>query len=360
MGYPEDIENVVSDKGYGAQPYVKINKHIVIVTGPGGNSGKMAFCLAQLYHEHLKGIKSGFAKFETFPIWNLPLNHPINIAYESSTADLGDVNMIDPFYFKAYKKKAVNYNRDIENFDIMKSIMSKIVNEKDPFGYKSPTDMGVNMAGFGIINDNAVKEAAKQEIIRRYFRYKREVIEGIENQKTVERAEELMKKLGVEEIDRAVVDYARNAALDGKKKCKGDRGIFCGASLQLEDGSIVTGKNSPLLHAESAVLINAIKKLASIPKDIDLIAPNVVEDIRKFKKGLLKGKSESLNLEETCIALAISASTNPMAKLGIKMLTKIKNCEMHTTHMPTMGDEDIIRKLEINLTTDSRHAFKIN
>jgi len=356
-GYPNNLDVVVSKRGYGSQPYVEIKKPIVVLTGPGGGSGKMSFCLTQLYHEHKKGLLSGFAKFETFPIWNLPLNHPVNIAYEAATADLGDVSMIDPFHLHAYKKKAVNYNRDIENFGLLKLILERIAGKEAAF-YKSPTDMGVNMAAAGIVNDDAVQEAARQEIIRRHFRYKREVFIGLESPETMERMESIMRKAKVKESDRQVVNPARLAAMDAKRKGKGNKGVFCGAALQLPDGSMVTGKNSPILHAESAVVLNAVKVMANIPDKIHLLPPSVIQSINRLKTRTLGGKSESLNLEETMIALSISASSNPVAEMCIAMLKKIRGCELHTTHMPSEGDEAGLRKLGLNVTTDAKASIK--
>ena len=353
-GYPNKIDLVVSDDGYGRQPYIKTRKPIVVVTGPGPGSGKMSFCLSQVYHGRKLNIKSGFAKFETFPIWNLPINHPVNVAYEASTADLDDVNMIDPFHLQAYNITAVNYNRDIENFSIMKNIIDKIIDKNDPLAlYKSPTDMGVNQAKIGIINDDIVREASKQEIIRRYFRYKRELIEGIGNPQTIERMKILMQKVGVKSEDRKVVEPARKAAIDAERKGKGDRNIFCGAAIELPNGNIIVGKNSQLLHAESAAILNAIKTLANIPDEINLLAPNIIYNISNLKKTILGGKSESLNVEETITALAISSATNPMTELALKMLKKLKNCEMHTTHITSEGDEAPLRKLGINITNDT-------
>jgi uncharacterized protein (UPF0371 family) len=356
-GYPNNLDVVVSGKGYGSQPYVEAEKPIIVVTGPGGGSGKMSFCLTQIYHEHKKGLNSGFAKFETFPIWNLPLNHPVNTAYEAATADLGDFNMIDPFHLKAYKKHAVNYNRDIENFGLLKKILERIAGKGNAF-YKSPTDMGVNMAGSGIVNDKVVREAARQEIIRRNFRYKREVFTGIEPPEIMERMAAIMKKAGVKEGERRVVNPARLAADEAERKGKGNKGIFCGAAVELPDGKIVTGKNSPLMHAESAVILNAVKVIANIPDKIHLLPPTVIESVRMLKTKTLGESSECLNLGETLIALSISASTNPLADTCLGVLKEIRGCEMHTTHMPTEGDEAGLRKLGLNVTTDANASIK--
>ena len=356
-GYPNDIGTVVSDRGYGAQPYVEIRKPLVVVTGPGPGSGKMAFCLTQIYHEHKKGVMSGFAKFETFPIWSLPLNHPVNIAYEAATADMKDVVMVDPFHRKAYGKQAINYNRDIENFGLLLKILERI-GADGGVPYKSPTDMGVNMAAAGIVNDDAVREAARQEIIRRYFRYKREVLMGIEKPDTMEWMKMIMAKAGVKEGDRLVVIPARTAAHDAEKEGKGNRGVFCGAAIQLPDGKIVTGKNSPLLHAESAAILNAVKTMSRIPDRIHLLPPSVIQSINKLKTGILGDKSESLDVEETLISLSIGASNNPVAEACIETLKSLRGCEMHTTHMPSNGDEAGLRKLGLNVTTDALPSIK--
>ncbi len=348
-GYPNDIEKVL--KGYSNQPYVKTSKKLVIVTGVGGNSGKMAFCLSQIFHERKKDKKTGFAKFETFPIWNLELKHPINVAYEAATADLLDVNMVDPFHKEAYGISAINYNRDVENFNILKSLMQSITKEEDPFGYKSPTDMGANMAKEGIVDDDVCREAAKQEIIRRYFRYHREKIEGIETQETIDRMQEIMKEVNVNPGDRKVVGRARKAA---EEKDKGFNNIFCGAAIELKDGSIITGKNSPLLHAESAAILNSIKILSKIPDNIDLISTEVMGEITNMKKDLLNKKTSCLNVDEMLIAIAVSSTTNPSAKSALEKLKELENCEMHITHLPTQGDEAGLIRLNMNITTDAK------
>ena len=350
-GYPTEINKIL--KGYDAQPYVETKKKLIIVTGVGGNSGKMATCLSQIYHERKNKKKTGFAKFETFPIWNLPLKHPVNVAYEAATADLLDVNMIDPFHKKAYHKTSINYNRDIENFDILISLMGKITGEKNPFGYKSPTDMGVNSAKDGIINDSICKEAAKQEIIRRYFRYYREKIEGIETQETLDRMAEIMKEVGVKPEDRNVVKAARDAA-KGAEKEKGFNNIFCGAAIELNNSKIITGKNSHLLHAESSAILNAVKDLSNIPDNIDLISEEVIKVITHMKKELLCKKTSCLNVDETLIALAMSSTTNPTAKTALSKLKELEGCEMHITHLPTQGDEAGLMRLNMNVTTDAK------
>lgn len=354
-GYPKNLDFVISDKGFGAQPRISTEKPLIVVTGAGGGSGKMCFCLSQLYHDYERGINSGFAKFETFPVWNLPPDHPVNVAYESATADLGDQVMIDPYHLEAYGTNATNYNRDIENFEIMKNILEKIVGKENfTSQYRSPTDFGVSNTKAGIIDDAAVREASKQEIVRRYFQYKRGFLKGVETKETVERAKELMEKIGLGVEYRKTVLPARNAALAAEKKGKGHKSIFCGAAIELPDGKIVTGKNSPLLHAESAAILNAIKTLAKIPDEINLLSSNILENIANMKKGVLGTKSESLNVEETMISLAISSATNPTATMGVKMLKKLKGCEMHATHVLSDGDEAGLRKLGLNVTTDAK------
>jgi len=349
-GYPTDIDTIVSEDGYGANEYIESKYPIVIVTGPGPGSGKLATCLSQLYHEYKRGIKAKYAKFETFPIWNLPLKHPVNVAYEAATADLKDVNLIDNFHLEAYNKVAVNYNRDIEAFPLLERIIEKIT--KEPSFYKSPTDMGVNRAGFGIVDDEVVKEAAVQEVIRRYFRYSCEYAMGVTGKETVQRVELLMEALNVKIRDRNVVMPARETALDTQKKGKGNKGIFCGAAIELKDGTIITGGNSHLMHAASSLILNATKHLAKIPKDMDLLPLNTIESLNHFKKNVLKGRTASLNLGEILIALSISATNNPAAQIVVDKLNELKECEVHITHMPSPGDAEGLRKLGVNLTSD--------
>jgi uncharacterized protein (UPF0371 family) len=353
-GYPTEIDTIVSDEGYGANDYIETAKPIVVVTGPGPGSGKLATCLSQLYHEHRRGVSSGYAKFETFPIWNLPLNHPVNIAYEAATADLKDINLIDHFHLEAHDVKAVNYNRDIEAFPLLRRILEKIT--ENPLVYHSPTDMGVNRAGFGIFDDAVVREAAVQEIIRRFFRYQCEYAMGVVDKDTVERLRLFMENLGVNEENRPVVRPARDAAHAAQHCGKGHGGIFCGAAIELADGSIVTGKNSPLLHAASSLILNAAKQLAGIPDRMHLLPPSITESLARLKKDVLKGRDVSLNLDETLIALGISASNNPAAQAAVEKLSDLRNCEVHITHMPTPGDEAGLRKLGVNLTSDPGYS----
>ncbi|HQP10127.1 MAG TPA: DUF1846 domain-containing protein [Candidatus Omnitrophota bacterium] len=357
-GYPTDIDLIVSDEGYGANDYIKTKKPLVIVTGPGPGSGKLATCLSQLYHDHLQNKQSGYSKFETFPIWNLPLKHPVNIAYESATADIRDFNMIDSFHLEAYGETAVNYNRDLEVFPVLRRILEKITGKKSI--YQSPTDMGVNCAGFGIVDDDVVREASKQEAIRRYFRYACEYAMGVTDKETVQRAELIMEELGVRPEDRKVVGPARQAAVDAEQKGKGNKGMFCGAAIELSDGRIITGKNSPLMHAVSSLILNVIKDLSRIPDNIHLLSPITIESVSRFKKDILDQKTPSLNLEEVLISLAISATTNSAAQLALEKLNELRGCELHLTHIPTPGDEAGLRHLGVNLTSDanfSTHGF---
>jgi uncharacterized protein (UPF0371 family) len=353
-GYPTEIDTIVSDDGYGANEYIETQNPIVVVTGPGPGSGKLATCLSQLYHDHRRGSRSGYAKFETFPIWNLPLNHPVNVAYEAATADLKDINLIDHYHLEAHNVKAVNYNRDIEAFPLVRRILEKIT--ENPLVYHSPTDMGVNRAGFGISDDAAVRAAATQEIIRRYFRSRCEFAMGLVDRDTVERLRLLMENLQVNEESRRVVGPARQAAQDAQARGKGHAGIFCGAAIELRDGTVITGNNSPLLHASSSLVLNAAKRLAGIPDAMHLMPPSITESLGRLKKDILRGKEVSLDLDETLIALGISASANPAAQVAVEKLPELRGCEVHMTHMPTPGDEAGMRKLGINLTSDPGYS----
>jgi len=355
-GYPTDVDLIVSDEGYGANEHIETRRPLVIVTGPGPGSGKLATCLSQLYHDHKRGRRSGYAKFETFPIWNLPLKHPVNVAYEAATADIGDFNLVDPFHLEAYGQSSVNYNRDVEVFPVLKRILEKITQE--PSLYKSPTDMGVNCAGFAVTDDGLIREAAKQELIRRYFRYRCEYALGFVDRETVQRAELLMKELGLEAEHRLVVNPARQAAEEAREKGKGNNGVFCGAAMELPGGCIVTGKNSPLMHAASSLVLNAIKKLAEVPDRIHLLSPAIIDSIRNLKQNILGAKAVSLDVEEVLICLSINASTNPTAQLALEKLTDIRGCEVHLTHIPTPGDEMGLRRLGVNLTSDPTFSSK--
>ena len=348
-GYPTDVDMIVSDEGYGANDYIETTHPLVVVTGPGPGSGKLATCLSQMYHEHKQGTNSGYAKFETFPIWSLPLKHPVNVAYEAATADIGDFNQIDPYHLDRYEQPAVNYNRDVEVFPVLKRIFEKIMGHSV---YNSPTDMGVNMAGFGIVDDELVSEAAKQEIIRRFFRYRCEYALGYVDKATVQRAELIMKELGLKPEGRKIVEPARGCIANDEMDGKGNEGIYCAAAIELHDGTIVTGKNSPLLHAASSLVLNAIKTLAGIPDDIHLLAPGIIESIGSLKKDILNSTTISLDLEETLIALSVSTTTNPTSQMAMSKLKQLKNCEVHLTHIPTPGDETGLRRLGVNLTSD--------
>jgi uncharacterized protein (UPF0371 family) len=352
-GYPTDMERIVSDEGFGANAYIPTSKPLVVVTGPGPGSGKLATCLTLLYHDSRRGVTSGYAKFETFPIWNLPLKHPVNVAYESATAELNDRNMIDPFHLETYGRSAVNYNRDIEIFPVLKRIMEKITGRESI--YASPTDMGVNCAGFGIVDDEVVRSAARQEIIRRHFRYACEYAMGFVDENTARRAELIMSEQGLNPDDRPVVEPAREAAIQAEVRSKGHAGIFCGAAIQLPDGRFVTGKNSELMHAASSLVLNAIKALAGIPDRFHLLSPTVIESIARLKTDTL-GKAISLDLDETLIALSISAATNPTAQLAVDQLQHLKGCEAHMTHIATPGDEAGLRDLGVQLTTAPRFS----
>jgi len=355
-GYPTDVETIVSDEGYGENEPIHTEHPIVVVTGPGPGSGKLATCLCHLYHEYKNGDKAGYAKFETFPIWNLPLTHKVNVAYEAATVDLKDVNCIDYHHLEAYNEKAISYNRDIEAFPLLKRIIEKITG-RESF-YKSPTDMGVNRAGFGIVDDEVVQEAAHQEIIRRYFRCACEYAMGFVDRDILERSELIMKNTGATVEDRTVVLPARQAAQKAQRSGKGNEGIYCGAAIELRDGTIVTGENSPFMHAASSLVINATKHLAGLPKKMHLLPQNITESVRFLKKEILNGNMISLDLEETLITLSISAISNPAAQMAVEHLKNLRGCEVHMTHIPTTGDEAGLRKLGVNLTSDPDFSSK--
>jgi uncharacterized protein (UPF0371 family) len=355
-GYPTDIDIVVSDEGYGANSYIETDKPIVVVTGPGPNSGKLATCLSQVYHDHRLGLGSGYAKFETFPIWNLPLKHPVNAAYEAATAELKDVNQLDHFHLDAHGERAVNYNRDLEAFPLLRRIIERITGGAS--FYRSPTDMGVNRCGFGIVDDAVVRAAGEQEIVRRYFRYACEHAMGLVDRETVQRLELLMDELGLAPERREVVTPAREAAVRAEQKGKGNDGIFCGAAIELPDGSVVTGSNSPLLHASAALVLNAAKHLAGLPREMDLLPPSVIQALGHLKTEVLGGRRVSLDADEALIALAVSATSNPAADAAVSRLKELRGCEVHLTHMPTPGDEAGMRKLGVNLTSEPDFATK--
>ena len=350
QGYPADVDTIVSEEGYGVNEFVETERPIVVVTAPGPGSGKLATCLTQLYHERRLGRVAGYAKFETFPVWNMPLEHPVNVAYEAATVDLNDSNMVDPYHLQAYNKVAINYNRDVDAFPLLRAIWEKMTHEECP--YKSPTDMGVNRVGFGIIDDAVVCAASKQEVIRRYFRYLCEYAAGQAEHVLVDRVEVLLHKLKSAPEERTVVKSARQAGQDAMKQGKGRNGIFCGAAVQLKDGRIVVGKNSEQMHAAASMVLNAIKILSGIPDQIHLIAPQVVQSIVHMKHDILQGKFTSLNLDEALIGLAISCATNPAAQIAMERLIDLRECEMHMTHIVTPGDEAGLRRLGLRCTSD--------
>ena len=355
-GYPANVDRIVGPDGYGANPYVETDKPLVVVTGPGPGSGKLATCLSQIYHDHQHGIHSGYAKFETFPIWNLPLMHPVNVAYEAATADLRDVNLIDPFHLEAHGETAINYNRDVEAFPVLQKILERITGG-EPI-YRSPTDMGVNRATAGIVNDEGVQAASWAEVIRRYFRYTSEYAMGLADEGTVERIQRIMEVLHLEPEDRQVVRPARQAAEEARLQGKGDQGACCGAAIQLKDGSVVTGKNSPLMHAASSLVINTVKRLRGVPAEIHLLAPSIIDSVARLKTEILGRKSVSLDLEETLLALGVSVTANPTAQLCVDALRELRGCDVHMTHIPTPGDETGLRRLGVHLTSDPNFASK--
>ena len=339
-GYPADTSHIVSDQGFGKNDYIETTRELVVVTAPGPGSGKLATCLSQLYHEHKRGITAGYAKFETFPIWNLPINHPVNLAYEAATADLNDVNMIDPFHLDAYGVTTVNYNRDVEAFPVLVAIFEKILGHCP---YKSPTDMGVNMVGNCIVDDEAARYASRQEIIRRYYAGLVEQKRGKTSEETVRKLEMLMKKAGVSPDERKVIAPALRRAQE-----TGD----AAAAMELPDGAIVTGKTSELLGASSALLLNALKKLGHMPDDLHLISPVALDPIQHLKVDYLGNRNPRLHTDETLIALSISAATNPMAEFAMQQLSKLRGCDVHSTVMLSPVDERTFKRLGVNLTCE--------
>ena len=355
-GYLTDVDRVVSEEGYGRPQHVETQGRIVVVTAPGPGSGKMSFCMGQVYRDRRRSVMSGFAKFETFPIWNLPLDHPVNVAYEAATADMGDYNCIDPWHRDSYGVEAVNYNRDVENFAIMRRIIERMSGPDDPMaGIRSPTDMGVNMAHEGIVDDGACRKASLEEIVRRFYQYKREFVEGLTTYDTLERMDAIMAKAGVKPGDRDVARAAKAALEESKKDpSKGYKGINSGAAIEVwfnGGKSILTGKRSPLLHAESAALLNAVKSLGGIPDEINVLSPVIIESIVGLKRSL--GLDESLDVKEVLDALAVSAVFNPNAAECLGALPELRGCEMHSTHIMDGGCEAPLKELGLNLTTDA-------
>ncbi len=340
-GYPANIPLIVSEDGFGKNDYIKTTRPLVVITAPGPGSGKMATCLSQLYHENLRGIKAGYAKFETFPIWNLPLKHPVNLAYEAATADLNDVNMIDPFHLEAYGETTVNYNRDIEIFPVLNAIFEGIYGENTY--YKSPTDMGVNMAGFCIVDDEACCEASKMEIIRRYYSAVNKLIREQAGENEVYKIELLMKQAKITTDDRKVTVAAKNRAKEL---------MVPTAAIELDDGSIITSKTSDLLGASAALLLNALKHLAGIAHDKKLIRPEAIAPIQELKVRFLGGKNPRLHTDEVLIALALSAASNEDAKKALEQLPALRGCQVHTSVMLSEVDSRMFKKLGVDLTSE--------
>ena len=342
-GYPHNTGLIVSDEGFGRNDYIETTRELVVVTAPGPGSGKLATCLSQLYHEHKQGVKAGYAKFETFPVWNLALNHPVNLAYEAATADLSDVNMIDPFHLDAYGQTTVNYNRDVEAFPVLVAMFEKILGECP---YKSPTDMGVNMVGNCIVDDEAVRQASGQEIVRRYYEALCDHRKGKITDETLRKLELLMKKAGVDENDRCVVAPALALEEQTGKPA---------AAMELPDGRIVTGKTSNLLGASASLLLNALKALGGIRDELHLISPVVIDPIQHLKVDHLGNRNPRLHTDEVLIALSICAATNPLAELAMEQLSKLRGCEVHSSVILSAVDEKIFKRLGVHLTCQPKY-----
>ena len=341
-GYPSNISHIVSEDGYGKNDFIETTRELVVVTAPGPGSGKLATCMSQLYHEHKRGVRAGYAKFETFPVWNLPLNHPVNLAYEAATADLSDVNMIDPFHLEAYGQTTVNYNRDVEAFPLLAAMFERILGQCP---YKSPTDMGVNMVGNCIVNDEAARHASCQEILRRYYVALCDQKQGKAGDDQVLKLELLMKKVGVGEQDRRVVPAALALAEKTGKPA---------AAMELPDGTIVTGKTSALLGASSALLLNALKTLGGIPDELHLISPKVIDPIQHLKVDHLGNRNPRLHTDEVLIALSISAATDPVAENAMEQLSKLRGCQVHSSVILSAVDEQVFKRLGVQLTCHPR------
>ena len=345
-GYPSNIPLIVSDEGYGKNDYIETSRPLVIITAPGPGSGKMATSLSQLYHEHKRGIHAGYAKFETFPIWNIPLKHPVNLAYEAATADLNDVNMIDPFHLEAYGETTVNYNRDVEIFPVLSAIFERIFG-KCP--YQSPTDMGVNMVGNCIVDDEVCREASKQEIIRRYYQALERHLEGENNDDEVFKLELLMKQAGISTENRKATTAALNCAKETGAPA---------VALELEDGKIITGKTSDLLGASAALMLNTLKELANIPHEVHVISPAAIEPIQKLKTEYLGSQNPRLHTDEVLIALSSTAATSDLAKLALAQLPKLKGCQVHSSVMLSAVDKKVFKKLGVQLTCEAVYEHK--
>ena len=345
-GYPHDVEHIASEQGFGRNDYVETERDVVVVTAPGPGSGKLATCLSQLYHDHERGIASGYAKFETFPIWNLPLDHPVNIAYEAATADLDDVNMIDPFHLAAYGEQVVNYNRDVEVFPVVNLLLTRLLGESP---YKSPTDMGVNMAGYCISDEDVCREASEQEVIRRYYKA---LVQERREEKEAEESERIalqLSVLGITAMDRPVVP----AALEVAKRTRGPA-----SAIELADGRIVTGKTSQLLGNSSAMLLNALKVLAGIDDRVNLLSPESIQPIQTLKTEHLGSRNPRLHTDEVLIALAVSASSDQNAALALEQLRNLRNCDVHTTTILGSVDENVFRQLGVQVTSEPVFATK--
>ncbi len=340
VGYPNNIPLIVSEDGYGRNEFIETTKPLVIVTAPGPGSGKLATCLSQLYHENKRGNKAGYAKFETFPVWNLPLKHPVNLAYEAATADLNDLNMIDPFHLEAYGKMTVNYNRDVEAFPLLKAMLESILGESP---YNSPTDMGVNMAGNCIFDDEAVCEAAKAEIVRRYYKVKCDKVMGLVSESAVTKTESIMQQAGVTVSDRGVVEKALKKSEEANNHA---------VAIELDNGIIVTGKTSELLGSVSAALLNAMKIMAGIDDDVPLIAQSFIEPIVKLKRETFRTATSHLNSNEMLIALSSSAVVNPQASTALDTIARLRGCELHSSVMLCSADEKVLKKLGVNYTCE--------
>mgnify|MGYP005860057679 CR=1 FL=1 len=345
-GYPNNIPLIVSDQGYGHNEYIETTKPLVVVTAPGPGSGKMATCLSQLYHEHKRGVRAGYAKYETFPIWNLPLSHPVNLAYEAATADLNDVNMIDPYHLEAYGETTVNYNRDVEIFPVLRAMFMEIYGDCP---YKSPTDMGVNMAGKCIVDDEACREASGQEIIRRYYQTLVNIARGKSKEEEAYKIELLMNNAGVTVKDRKVVPAALTRA---------EATGHTAAAMELPDGTIVTGKTTALLGSSAAALLTALKTLAGLPHDLHVLPQLIIEPIQKLKIEGLGNHNPRLHTDEVLIALSISAATNPVAELALAQLPRLSGCEVHSSVMLAQVDTGVFKKLGMNLTCEPHYQTK--
>ena len=345
-GYPSNVDLIVSDEGYGKNQYIETSRELVVITAPGPGSGKMATCLSQLYHDHKRGIHAGYAKFETFPIWNLPLKHPVNMAYEAATADLNDVNMIDPFHLEAYGTTSVNYNRDVEIFPVVKAMLERILGESP---YKSPTDMGVNMVGNCIVDNDLVSQAAKDEIIRRYYAGMVALKNASGSEETVRKLELLMKQAGITTEHRKVVAAANTRARETGEPA---------ASIELPDGRLITGRTSPLLGASAAVLLNALKALGNIDDDIHLLSPLIIEPIQHLKVDHLGNQNPRLHTDEVLLALTICAATNPTAELAMQQLSRLKHCQVHSSVILSAVDQKTFKNLGMQLTMEPVYQFK--